>query len=93
MEDKQLPVILNNIKNSSNKAKIYHNLKLLRRIVDDEAQFTVVRESGGLRLILTLLPNKQIEIADIILSIVGNCCMERECAKEVRNVFSKYFDL
>lgn len=83
MEEQELSNLIKTIKNCNSKSKLYHNLKLLRRIVNDKSQFTKVRELGGLRLILTLLPNKNTEIVDIILSIIGNCCTERECAREV----------
>lgn len=83
MEEQELPNLIKAIKQSSSKSKLFRNLKILRRIVNDKSQFTKVRELGGLRLILTFLPNKTPEIVDIILSIIGNCCTQKECAKEV----------
>lgn len=83
MEDEDLSDLVKNIKKSTSKSKLYHNLKLLRRVVDDKSKFTLVKASGGLRLILTYLSKSSSEIIDIVLSIVGNCCMDRECSKEV----------
>lgn len=91
MEDEELMNLIKNIKRNRSKSKLLHYLKILRRVVDDKSKFTSVRESGGLRLILTYLPKNSLEIIDIILSIIGNCCMDRECSKEVRFLYFSTF--
>lgn len=89
MENEELTNLIKNIKRNKSQSKLYHYLKILRHIVNDKSKFTSVRESGGLRLILTYLPKNSLEITDIILSIIGNCCMDRECSKEV--IIFNYF--
>lgn len=83
METNAIPNILKSLEASKSKQSIYQNLSSLKRVVTNESQFTIVLKHGGIRIVVNCLLQKNVNIVDTALSILGNCCTEQNCAKEV----------
>lgn len=89
--EEDIPKILKTLSGSRNKQSIFQNLSALRRLVTNKKQFAIVLKNGGIRGItgsLRSFPNNG-PIVNVALSILGNCCIERDCAKEVTLFKSK----
>lgn len=86
MEQTDVSKIIKNLIESRNKVEIIKNLSSLRGFVGDKKQFTIVLKHGGIGAVTGCLRkfSNNVQIVTISLSILGNCCIERDCAKEVR---------
>lgn len=44
---------------------------------------TKLREKGCLKQLITILQKQQKSVVDVVLSILGNCMMDRGCTRDV----------
>lgn len=75
--------LISNLKNTSDKAYIHKQLLKIRTIVRDAAGVDLYSQSNGIQPLLILLQKPNEPILDTVLSILGNCCMNKEICQQV----------
>lgn len=84
MNQQMVEDLLRIIKTSTDKSTIIRDLTNLRtNVVKDKDGIVLFKKSGGLLPMIRFLSKPHERILEIVLSILGNCCTEEICCKEV----------
>lgn len=83
MDKNHVKSLLSNL-NSSSTTKIIDTLHQIRtRVIKTDQGLKTFRECGGLENLIPLLRKSNENVLDIVLSILGNCCMDEACSLRV----------
>lgn len=84
MNQNMVENLLGVIKSSSDKSVIIRALiKLRTNVVKDKDGVALFRKAGGVYPMVRFLNKPHEKILEIVLSILGNCCTEKDSCKEV----------
>ncbi|GAB6026108.1 armadillo repeat containing 5 [Chamberlinius hualienensis] len=75
------------VKQLKRNTAVYNTLLYIRKkLLKEDGGIAKLREYGGLKLILYHIQNPDEKVVDIASSILGNCCLEAETRKLVREL-------
>ena len=80
----QVTVLLEDLRKCTERTVIYKKLVKIRTdCVKDSAGIETFYLAGGVKLLVNLLNKPHEKILEVALSILGNCCVKKECCKQV----------
>ncbi|XP_062565118.1 uncharacterized protein LOC134227556 [Armigeres subalbatus] len=83
MNRAQVANLLEELKKSPDKATVYRRLVRVRtEVINTEAGTELFFELDGIRLLVSLLAKPYEKVLEVVLSILGNCCVRKECARQ-----------
>lgn len=84
MNRAQVANLLDEVRKSPDKGTVYRRLVRVRtEVINTEAGTQHFVALDGVRLLVGLLAKPHEKVLEVVLSILGNCCMRKECAKQV----------
>ncbi|XP_053685030.1 uncharacterized protein LOC128734704 [Sabethes cyaneus] len=79
----QVANLLEEVRKPSDKASLYRKLVRIRtEVINTEAGIQHFFSLGGIKLLVAQLDKPNEKLLEVALSILGNCCMRKECAKQ-----------
>ncbi|XP_029714362.1 uncharacterized protein LOC115254010 [Aedes albopictus] len=83
MNRAQVANLLDEVRKSPDKGTVYRRLVRVRtEVINTEAGTQHFVALDGVRLLVGLLAKPHEKVLEVVLSILGNCCMRKECAKQ-----------
>lgn len=84
MNRAQVASLLEELKKSPDKATVYRKLVRIRtEVISTEAGTQLFLALDGIRLLVALMAKPYEKVLEVALSILGNCCMRKDSAKQV----------
>lgn len=84
MDRGQVASLLEDVRGGPEKATLYRKLVKIRTdVIGTEAGVETFYALGGIRLLVGLMAKPYEKVLEVVLSILGNCCMRKDCAKQV----------
>lgn len=75
--------LLEDLRGTQEKATVYRKLVKIRTdVIGTEAGVETFYSLGGIRLLVGLMAKPYEKVLEVVLSILGNCCMRKDCAKQ-----------
>lgn len=75
--------LLEDVRGGPEKATLYRKLVKIRTdVIGTEAGVETFYALGGIRLLVGLMAKPYEKVLEVVLSILGNCCMRKDCAKQ-----------
>ncbi|RZC36130.1 uncharacterized protein BDFB_007081 [Asbolus verrucosus] len=91
MANNNFDEILASLQNVQDNSKLLKILINIRKDVDwpkNRDNITKLQEKGSLKEVVSVLQTSKKGIIDVSLSILGNCCLDSRCARDVVNKFN-----
>ncbi|XP_044735332.1 uncharacterized protein LOC123297650 [Chrysoperla carnea] len=86
MEDSAIISILEGLKTSSSNRIANNLIKIRQQVIVTDNGIKKFKANGGISLMISLLHKPNEKISDLVLSILGNCCMKQEVVLEVEKL-------
>lgn len=77
---------LNSLTKTQHKRRLIQILLVIRKATSGPQQYekiTILSNKGSLKYIVGLLQNSSFNVVNTALSILGNCCMNTQCSKDL----------
>lgn len=87
MEDSVIISMLEGLKTSSSNRIANNLIKIRQQVIVTDNGIKKFKANGGISLMISLLHKPNEKISDLVLSILGNCCMKQEIVLEVYRMF------
>lgn len=85
MNRAQVASLLEELRKSPDRSTLYRKLvKVRTEVINTEVGIQHVCSLDGIKLLVSLLSKPHEKVLEVVLSILGNCCMKKDCAKQVR---------
>lgn len=83
MDRGQVASLLEDLRGTQEKVTMYRKLVKIRTdVIGTEAGVETFYSFGGIRLLVGLMAKPYEKVLEVVLSILGNCCMRKDCAKQ-----------
>uniref|UniRef100_A0A1Q3EYU2 ARMC5-like ARM-repeats domain-containing protein n=1 Tax=Culex tarsalis TaxID=7177 RepID=A0A1Q3EYU2_CULTA len=83
MDRGQVASLLEELRATQDKATMYRKLVKIRMdVIGTEAGVEMFYSLGGIRLLVALMSKPYEKVLEVVLSILGNTCMRKDCAKQ-----------
>lgn len=83
MDRGQVASLLDDLRGNPDKASLHRKLVKVRTdVIGTESGVETFYSLGGIRLLVGLMAKPYEKVLEVVLSILGNCCMRKECAKQ-----------
>ncbi|XP_058467194.1 uncharacterized protein LOC131440164 [Malaya genurostris] len=83
MNRAQVASLLEEVRKSPDKTTVHRKLVQIRtEVINSDAGIQHFFSLGGIKLLVALMAKPYEKVLEVALSILGNCCMQKDCAKQ-----------